>query len=467
MDSHNAALRPHSVSDQEHEASKYYIRHNYIPMTRKSLVKRVMEEETLISPEDHDRFHEFAVALDHSVGRLYHGVLGELKSLYDPLNPDKETMVTRYIGTKERQDREYELLKKLSQVLYKAGFYELPKDAVQDALKEHDIGDGVLVKVDPDKYDILRIWVVGKDFLDDNKGLGWARKARKSVRYSVYGRPSTSERYKRVIIAVRAKKQKKLILKTFKDIPCPNLEHLLPEGKIEMTRMDQVLIGLSLTIGITTAAVKLITLMADHYIGALPIATAAALLLLVRTWSVYNSRRNKYLADLTQTLYFKSMANNRALLTLVVDRAEDEAYKSAMLTYSFIRASSRLSLSEESPTDEEYTDGITKEELQSQIEGWMENKFGLNIDYDPKDSVSFLEDIGILNNTTEGEFEMLRVLAINESMPLIPIPQGWQSPIDRTDEFDLHEVHPFDKNESDHKNEMKTQEAEEEKMGWY
>lgn len=64
---------------EESDGSKYYIRHNYIPMTRKSLAKRIMEEETLISPEDHSRFHQFAVALDHSVGRLYHGVLGELK----------------------------------------------------------------------------------------------------------------------------------------------------------------------------------------------------------------------------------------------------------------------------------------------------------------------------------------------------------------------------------------------------
>jgi hypothetical protein len=72
---------PQKVNElkEESDGSKYHIRHNYIPMTRKSLAKRIMEEETLISPEDHTRFHEFAVALDHSVGRLYHGVLGELK----------------------------------------------------------------------------------------------------------------------------------------------------------------------------------------------------------------------------------------------------------------------------------------------------------------------------------------------------------------------------------------------------
>ena len=58
---------------------------------------------------------------------------------------------------------------------------------------------------------------------------------------------------------------------------------------------------------------------------------------------------------------------------------------------------------------------------------------------------------------------MLRVLPINECMPLIPIPHGWQSPIDRSDEFDLHNFHLFDKNESDHKKEMKMKR----RMGWY
>ena len=57
---------------------------------------------------------------------------------------------------------------------------------------------------------------------------------------------------------------------------------------------------------------------------------------------------------------------------------------------------------EESPSDEEYTDGITKDELQAQIEGWMETKFGLDIDFDPHDCINFLEDVGILTKTQEG-----------------------------------------------------------------
>lgn len=49
-------------------------------------------------------------------------------------------------------------------------------------------------------------------------------------------------------------------------------------------------------------------------------------------------------------------------------------------------------------------DGITKEELQAQIEGWIENKFGFEIDFDAKDCVTFLEDVGILSKTIEGVY---------------------------------------------------------------
>lgn len=65
-----------------------------------------------------------------------------------------------------------------------------------------------------------------------------------------------------------------------------------------------------------------------------------------------------------------------------------------------------------------------------------------------------------------GDVEMLRVLPINDCMPLIPVPRGWQSPIDRADEFDLHEVHSFD-DEVDHRHDMQSEEDFERKMGWY
>lgn len=67
--------------------------------------------------------------------------------MYDPLNPDKETLTLHKTSKKERLDNEFWLLEKLSQLLEKAHFYELPVEDVRSALKEHDAGDGVLVSV--------------------------------------------------------------------------------------------------------------------------------------------------------------------------------------------------------------------------------------------------------------------------------------------------------------------------------
>ena len=40
--------------------------------------------------------------------------------------------------------------------------------------------------------------------------------------------------------------------------------------------------------------------------------------------------------ELSKTFYYKALANNRALLTLAVDRAEDEVFKAALLAYTFV-----------------------------------------------------------------------------------------------------------------------------------
>lgn len=61
------------------------------------------------------------------------------------MNPDKETAVTRKVSLKERLDMEFWLIQKLSIVMEKANFYELPKHVVDKALSEHDTREGVQV----------------------------------------------------------------------------------------------------------------------------------------------------------------------------------------------------------------------------------------------------------------------------------------------------------------------------------
>ena len=86
--------RAHSVSDKQSfpvsvtsltwdqyptKSSKYVVLRRYIPMTRKALVKRILDQENLIKQEDRKRFQEFAGILDRAISGTFQGVLGELK----------------------------------------------------------------------------------------------------------------------------------------------------------------------------------------------------------------------------------------------------------------------------------------------------------------------------------------------------------------------------------------------------
>ena len=54
-------------------------RERFIPLSRRSLIRELMQEDNFLSEAERRRFDEFAVALDTAINRQYHGVLSELK----------------------------------------------------------------------------------------------------------------------------------------------------------------------------------------------------------------------------------------------------------------------------------------------------------------------------------------------------------------------------------------------------
>lgn len=67
-----------------------------------------------------------------------------MQLLFDPINPDKDTIESRQYNRRDRLDQEFWLLQKLATIMEKANFHELPKAIVEKTLREHNVG-GVLV----------------------------------------------------------------------------------------------------------------------------------------------------------------------------------------------------------------------------------------------------------------------------------------------------------------------------------
>nr|KAG5707520.1 hypothetical protein BaRGS_012024 [Batillaria attramentaria] len=291
-----------------------------------------MEEENFLNEEEKKKFEDFALALDSAIVNKYHGILQELKILFDPINPDKDTVQTRQWSRREKLDNEFWLLQRLEDIMERANFHELEKSQVNQYLAEHESREGVRVSVNPDRYDILRFWVLGRENPDPEPTL-----LQKLINRILRRQPKRSvEYYKRVVVAIRLKKDSKLLLKAFKEIPVHNLEMLLPDGTIRMSTMDKSVLTASVFIATAGVVAKIVTVLASLQVDWMLLLTLVTGAIGVRAWTTYKNRRNAYLVDASRTLYFKNVANNRGLLTLLVDRAEDESFKEALLTYTFL-----------------------------------------------------------------------------------------------------------------------------------
>lgn len=190
--------------------------------------------------------------------------------------------------------------------------------------------------MDKKNYDILRFWALGREVPEQR--LPWYQSVPKALFYRATKRnaPPPPKYFKRVVVAVRPKGQDKLSLKMFKEVPAGALEHLLPDGKIRMTKFDQGLIATTVGIGALTLLVKAVSVLADVQLKWTLIIASVTGLAAFRFYNSYKNRRVKYLMQLSRTLFYQNVANNRGLLVLLVDRAQDESFKEALIMYTFL-----------------------------------------------------------------------------------------------------------------------------------
>ncbi|KAK6185030.1 hypothetical protein SNE40_007356 [Patella caerulea] len=444
--------------EEEVPTEEQLYRERYIPITRRSVIRHIMEEEEFLTEEEKKKFEDFALALDSALVNKYHGILQELKSLFDPINPDKDTIQTRKWNRRERLDNEFWLLERLQDIMEKANFHELSKNTINTALSDHEAREGVRVSVNPLKYDILRFWALGREIPEQKFNLYeqfLSKVTRKPARKPI-------EYYKRVVVAIRLKKDQKLMLKAFKEVPVNALEMLLPDGTIKMSTMDKGILTTSAFIASVGIVAKLVTVLADMNIDWTLILTALTGIIGIRAWTVYNNRKNKYLVDVSRTLYYKNIANNRGLLTLLVDRAEDESFKEALLTYAFLltkRSPSVRSLPsiQQKPAE---LGGITALTVEKSVEKWLQSKTGVVLDFDSSEAVVLLKNFGLLSESAD----KLHVLSLDAAFRNLP--QKPQSIVARALEVDISEGYDRDEYLETEK-EYAEEEKKSNKYGWF
>lgn len=238
---------------------------------------------------------------------------------------------------------------------------------------------------------------------------------------------------------------------------------LLPEGRILMSKYDKSVITAMVVFGGLSALAKAVTYLASMNVNAMLWITGLTGVVGVNALTRYKNKRNAYLADLNRMLYFKNIANNRGLITLLVDRAEDESFKEALLVYTFLLTnrspSSRAKASKALVPAE--LGGLTDVQLERRIEEWVQVKTGVKkLEFDSSEALKLLKHFGIVSEANE----KLHVLPLDAAMRNLP--QEPRSLVARSEDGDTTEG--YDRNEFlETEQQYKEEEKKAKRFGWF
>uniref|UniRef100_A0A4W3JCT1 Transmembrane protein 143 n=1 Tax=Callorhinchus milii TaxID=7868 RepID=A0A4W3JCT1_CALMI len=283
-----------------------------------------------------------------------------LQTVYEPINPDKDSFPEETVSEGDRQDREWRLLQTLSNMLEQGNFTLLPQETVASILSQPK---NTQVKVDLKHYEYVRFWVLGKRFdilpllLTPETTEFFFR--RKEAERKLY--------FKRVVMIARLK-ESHMVLKCFKELPLEALEQTLPSVRPRFSMVDATLLNLMLVGGGIMLFINVGTVLLMDFKLELP---HILLLLLVvmgfRWWKAFTEKRAGLTLQLTHILYYKSTSNNRDLLVALSDRACEEQFKELILAQTFLRKPLRQG--EKSPGQPH------------QVSSWLHQKSGVKVHF--------------------------------------------------------------------------------------
>jgi hypothetical protein len=189
-------------------------------------------------------------------------------------------------------------------------------------------------------------------------------------------------------------------LKLFENIPVADLEMLLPNSEVRMRTLDQLVLGVPALLGtfgilaqLSAAAIFVVGLTLSIVgLGEKPstvtqgelVAFGAAIFTVAifasRQLARFRFRKLQFLKTLTDNLYYRNLDNNAGVIHHLVDSAEEEEAKEAILGYAFLLAHGPA----------------TMKDLDARIEAWLKELLGKPADFEVEDAIAKLERFGLV-----------------------------------------------------------------------
>jgi len=385
---------------------KYQIRNRFIPFRKSDIIEMCVNDSRL-SEHDQKLFIQFCHILKSLIHFEFHDQVETLKDCYSPFNPDADTWLNYDYSEQKKKALQKKLVEGLDSILDAANFQKITETDLEEALKEESLFK-IRLGVDFNDFEEVIFYQRGESFKEE-------------IRVKYFGLKKTPLRftnYDRVMIYIKfkdedyfkAKKQKTLyftpgstIIKLFQNVPKADLEMLFPNSEVRMKTIDKLIIGIPAAVsGIAVIATKLgasILLIASvisfwlglnkrevkidqqHLIAlALGLATLGGFLF--KQVNKFKNRKIRFMKALSDNLYFKNLDNNTGVFHHLVDAAEEEEFKEAILAYYFLLVEDRE---------------LTITALDETVERWFESKHNCRINFEIEDAFKKLKRWGLVD----------------------------------------------------------------------
>lgn len=342
----------------------------FLPVQEATLLEWVLADPRLSDAERADFRHWFEM-VSARFHHEYRRSATELQTVYDPFDPDRDTLPLADVSAEELDRRRQQLGEAFARLLDEGNYVELPRSQILSCV-ELQTGSGLTVVANLDEYADLRVFYRG--VRRQNRQQRATFQPWKWIRQEVHV-------FSRAVLLVRLRRDPDhVMLKVFKNVVAEDLEMLLPYVRICMRWIDLLKIGSSAAGSVATATWKLFTaaILSPLLFG---LVLAGFITATVKASLSFFASKTRYLQRLTSNLYFQNLANNRSALALLFLSAEAEEVKEILLAYYMLYV--------------EREHDYTLEELDQRIESWLGERLGAEIDFEVDDAVRKLLDKGL------------------------------------------------------------------------
>ncbi len=395
-------------------------RERFIPFSKADIVEMCAGDGRM-GEGQRESFLAFCRILEGLFHFEFHAKLEALKAAYAPFNPDSDTRTIREYDSDERHTMQGRVVAGLTEVLDAANFERVTEADLAMAMEEESLFK-IRLSVDFDDFEEVLFFRRGESTRRETlvKLFGLRKQ---DFEFTNYDRVAIYIKFKDMAY-FEAKKRKDIlfrpgstIVKLFQDVPKADLEMLFPNTEVRMKTIDKVLMGVPAAVGgVVVLATKLFgtivligSLIAfwlglssesvdieQKHLIALAVGLAALGGFVFKQVTKFKNRKIRFMKTLSDNLYFKNLDNNAGVFHHLLDSAEEEECKEAILGYYFLLTA---------------TEDLTEEGIDQVIEAWFETNWDCSLDFEVDDALRKLERLKLVRR----DGEVLRALSLQEA----------------------------------------------------